>query len=339
MEDCRFIVWCGDKGCGGLGDRVVGIVSCYILSMYLNRKFLIHWVSPDISDAVTLNKEFSFGRISKDLNDSNVAKIRWIDQRNEATAFLKKKKFNLWKDVSIVMIENNQMIHDCLFDAGEAPFRPEDFTQVTKSVYAKLFQSIFEPTTDLHVLVSEYLKEVKDSELVGIQVRMGDFQMQQSFNHLERRNLSLERGKIIASQLLQSNLKNDLQSVKKKVVVIFIGDTDMNALAESAQTIFNNSNVAFNVKTTTTALTAMHIDHCEKPCKEEILFLFRDLLILSHCDYVIASNNSNFGRISPYLQDKCKKKYLITANDVDVPLAEVNDDNVMFSKEKYSLSV
>ena len=42
----RFLVFRARSGCGGLGDRVVGIISPFVLALVTQRQFRIDWTSP-----------------------------------------------------------------------------------------------------------------------------------------------------------------------------------------------------------------------------------------------------------------------------------------------------
>ncbi len=42
-----------------IADRLVGICSCIFLAKILNRKFLIRWISPDISSSIQIAPEYN----------------------------------------------------------------------------------------------------------------------------------------------------------------------------------------------------------------------------------------------------------------------------------------
>ena len=67
----KFLVYsCEDSGCGGLGDRISGIVSAFFLSVALNRVFLIEYTYPFRLEETLIPKFISWHR------SINLAKLR-----------------------------------------------------------------------------------------------------------------------------------------------------------------------------------------------------------------------------------------------------------------------
>ena len=91
-----------NEGFGGIGDRIVGLVSTFILSLLLNYEFRIHWIFP-----IELNKIFNENNNifwnKKDYDLKNINEIRLMDDDildNEKQDLLINKIHNLNDNIS-----------------------------------------------------------------------------------------------------------------------------------------------------------------------------------------------------------------------------------------------
>jgi len=159
-------------GCGGLGDRIVGLVSAILLAKLSRRKLVIRWESPNM-DAIWENQFRGGAPPRKSPND-----IRWdfIDQRFKYRRELEKTPLDvLWLRHRNVYLRGNQEIASFAYSGHNGGDNdPEAFLRDITSTYADLFTKYL--TVKNLVIPPRGVREEPPLTL-GIQIRTGDTHM------------------------------------------------------------------------------------------------------------------------------------------------------------------
>lgn len=146
----KNLVWVADRGCGGFGDRMVGLVSAHFLARASGRRLWIWWKHPDMKETLRVRPQYKYqGGLQGPY-------INWIDKL-EDPAHLFTKHQN-------VFFSCNQYLHKHLAT-------PEE----TRKVYQSLFTEFFEPS------MKEY-EAFKRPCGLAFQVRFGDHQIRRWSN-------------------------------------------------------------------------------------------------------------------------------------------------------------
>ncbi len=152
---------------GGLGDRVIGIISCMALAEFLGTEFFISWNDtplynyfdfkplPELdNNATRFFCSHSLDELKSVFNKQSAAEIR---QKFLCEHLKINTNQNLWQYLSV----------------------DEPYEQYTSRLFAKLFKTVLIPRPELLQIVDHY------SSNVGVQLRFGDVAM-----HSERQQIN-----------------------------------------------------------------------------------------------------------------------------------------------------
>ena len=145
---------------GGLGDRILGIVSCKLISKKLNQPFYILWCVDNIREYVDYEK-YDFEK--QPHFSLEVKTHHYIDKKLES---LDQSAFEPEK------------LHICLINLEYAHYFYQDSEMYYHDIldeYKRLYIDVFKPTDLIKRSIQE-LVEGKDI-IVGIQIRAGDAHM------------------------------------------------------------------------------------------------------------------------------------------------------------------
>ena len=272
-----FVIAYYDTFCGGLGDRLVGLVSALALAKKLDKKLLIKWDHPNINGVFDLSG-YDFYRHNVNLN--GVVELNCIDNRFKYESLLSTQPIqNMWKNKSI-LLKCNQEIGSFLYknphlNTGlSSP--SQSFSSHTMEWYKQLFPVILKPKlTDNAVLSS--------SPYIGIQLRTGDAYMgvgtDRPIHDVPKAINS------IAQFILKQN------SILFSFPQIIYFTTDHPTAKKMLQTALPNFTII------DTPRSRIHLEKT-KSDSQQLNSLIQDLYTLSRANPLIISTYSNYGRLA-----------------------------------------
>ena len=300
--ETKFLIWQCKEGCGGLGDRLVGLVTCSIIAEITKRQFMIDWQSPDISSAVTINPLYDC-KINKDL----ITKLpfvheQWIDGHRKGllSIFRESNLEDRWKEFDVIYVRNNQPFHLLLWSNPYYSSTLGDRKEVTLKHYRNIFTNYFFLTPYCLDSIQPFLKILNDDYLqtIAIHMRFGDW----NFNG-KRSEEDLEKATLIHSRKYAENIKSlvreKLLIPKKKVKIVLLSDAKSSLVLTCFEQVFteelHSGSVEFYITNNKTVHLGLYITNQQMG---NITDIFRDLIVMSRCYKVIFWDNTNFARIS-----------------------------------------
>lgn len=145
-----------NKLCGGYGDRLVGIVSVYMIAKLLGREFKICWEKEDIEQYLDFTK-YSISNLTTGEHHN------FIDRRNQVGELLK-KGVNIFAN-PITILNVNQEIASFFYKSN--------FHNEIYEAYHKLYDEILKPKK----IILDGAKALNKGYIIGIQIRTGDVYM------------------------------------------------------------------------------------------------------------------------------------------------------------------
>lgn len=149
-----------NKLCGGYGDRLVGIVSVYMIAKLLGREFKICWEKEDIEQYLDFTK-YSISNLTTGEHHN------FIDRRNQVGELLK-KGVNIFAN-PITILNVNQEIASFFYKSN--------FHNEIYEAYHKLYDEILKPKK----IILDGAKALNKGYIIGIQIRTGDVYMGEVF--------------------------------------------------------------------------------------------------------------------------------------------------------------
>jgi hypothetical protein len=155
------IIFCSRKDGGGFGDRLVGLISTYIIAQHYNRPFEHYWsAQPGLLNCFDGIKPFG--------DKENCLILYNRESKQKVIDFLK----SLESTPNTVYLASNQPWHGFLYQSN-----PELFVHDTLTAYRHLWD-ILNPSSKLKQASDDIFANLIDSkECIGIQIRCGDFFM------------------------------------------------------------------------------------------------------------------------------------------------------------------
>lgn len=264
-------------GCGGLGDRIVGLVSAILLARLSNRKLVIRWEKPNM-DAIWEN-QFRGAPPRKSPND-----IHWnfVDQRFKYRRELEQTRdfAVLWPRHRNVYLKGNQEIASFAYGGGYNGNTPEAFLRDITSTYADLFTkylTVTVPPLGVH------------PETLGIQIRTGD-------THMKAGHVEYISAEALKNDILPEIVKFVRTFTPKKIGTIFVTSD----FPHCAALLQEQLNAIPDAPVIISHIADKLVTHVDRPgasvagLQKTIL----DLQQLAACQIQLFSWVSNFGRVA-----------------------------------------
>ena len=266
---------------GGLGDRIVGIISAKVIANVTEQKFFILWTKENIK------KYLDYEKYDYELNKINTNSIRvyeFMNNRNIAKNFMENNK-NLFEYEINKMYTNNE-ISEFLFSMPK--YIHKNFYDIIFSEYKSLYNDILKPTKHLLKLVNKYT-ENKDN-IVGIQIRAGDWTMKTNKNdYAGGHSYKRFKNKTDRDSIILNIFKKAKEYINDDDFIFITSDCDK--VYELAKTLWKEENIIYNHD------IPQHFDR--KSIDNDISKIFIDNYILSQkTRLLVISEYSNFGRIA-----------------------------------------
>ena len=259
---------------GGLGDRIVGLISIKLMSKLLNQDFYIYWNKENVKQYINYDKY----ELKETLDqNSNVKLFNGIDNPMALKEYLMTSKNLFPNKYNLFFL--NQEISQYLFKNNL--FKEKNYFDEILNEYKTLYTDILIPTNHLNEKINSLLNNKYN--IIGIQVRCGDCFM--VTNRGEKHNTSINND--ITKYLLGIKALCDK---KYENYNIFLTSDNGNIYAEACN-IFKKEIIIYNFD------TIQHIDrHCVNP---DISKIFMDNYILSQkTKQLFITKCSNYGRIA-----------------------------------------
>ena len=261
---------------GGLGDRIIGLISCKLIAKLLNKKFYINWTKENVKEYTDYSK-YDYELLEK--NNLSVKEYRYIDEQQGLKYYLVNETNLFPEDINIFNL--NQEIAQYLYK--NKLFQSENYYKDILREYQLLYIDILKPTELLTQKIKYYINN--KTNIIGIQIRTGDKYMLTNtgesyyvFSNLIPELLSIFKNIKLNCDLVYENYNIFLTSDYSNIYNI------ANKICESQNIIYNHD-------------ISQHIDR--PSINKDISKIFVDSIILSQytkCLYI--SECSNFGRIA-----------------------------------------
>lgn len=312
---------------GGLGDRIVGMISVKTICNILNRPFKINWIKENVKKYIDYSK-YDYELYS---NKSDDIKIIVSHEQKKLKSYLSEEQ-NIFPHTE-THFYINQEISQYLFMNNL--YKNNNYYKSIYNEYNNLFNDILKPTNYLLDNINKHIYNKKN--IIGLQYRCGDKYMltnggeQHDTNYVEYINSSLQKIK-------------DICDNKYENYNIFI-TSDYSDIYIKTVNVFNKENVIYVDD------IIQHIDR--KSVDDDISKVFIDMYILSQkTTELYISICSNYGRVaalsSPHNNiydvinlQKLDKKNLLSKeenyyslnkkyNETREHIIEINNDDIQF---------
>lgn len=313
--DTKYLVWVGETGCGGLGDRFVGMTACKIIAETIKRKFLVHWISPDISSALTLQDEYNYLLYEEKVKDKRSLWMRWVDDFTVMDWMTSQNLDKRWENVDVLFIKNNQPFHICLW--SNPHYRDlHPMEKVTMDAYWSILSLIFTMTDELDGRLSYYTRQLRlgDRKEVTLHMRLGDWHMNIPRND-KARDEDSQNG------LLKKDIESFVKSyarefrpfyqshirridTQQRFRIVLLSDADTNCMINSFEEIFKEEMESGEVEFLTTDGEIIHLDQTEekKQSHDGIVKIMVDMILTALSTCLVFWDNTNFARVGALMK-------------------------------------
>jgi len=289
---------------GGLGDRIIGLISCKLIAKLLKQPFYIYWNKENIKDYIDY---FDYDFELLNINSSSSDKFFYlIDNQyclkdylmNETILFPDENNyFHLNQEISQYLYKNklfsNRNYYDDIFDE-----------------YKNLYTKTLKPTPYLKEKINYLISDKKN--IIGIQIRAGDKIM--ITNVGETYNIYNDENIFDILNNIKKHIENDYNEYN-----IFL-TSDYKNVYNISLNIWNQNNIIYYDD------IIQHLDR--KPVQTDITKIFLDSIVLSQ--YTISmyiSSYSNYGNISALSS--------IHSNIYDLNCNKIDKKELLSKDEKY----
>lgn len=264
----KTLIWWAPFCAGGIGDRLLGMISTYCIAKHLKRDFLIKWDHLDMSSAFTIDPRY-------DYYTYNYPYIEIICNNLESQEFFKKKE-NLDKleNVPHILIWSNQNLFQYLFTEWD-----EKYKETLITAFSQTFIEF------LHPIGINLIPNLEN--MIGIHVRTKDTH----FYHPERKYDQIPYIKDILSRC-----KTHIETYNPKEKLIFIA-SDCDVTYFIARQIFGNEYTIVNNK-------GKIIHSMIDTEKDGLKKVITDLLSLGKTKSLYLGWNTNFPKVGGLLNGK-----------------------------------
>jgi FkbM family methyltransferase len=267
---------CPPNSCGGLGDRVVGLVSAILMAKVTHRKLLIDFQEPPVTDHLW-TVSCPYAPHASQLSSSVSFKLDTVDDRFKYNHELSTLDLNeWWNHAPVVRLHCNQEIASFVYQNPHYLHLKDRFAQDVADVYAQLFTTYLVPRPAMKI------NWTINKQLIGLQIRCGDVSMGCG----DVQFISSEHLRNVIVPMLKYNISKLWNPTNYAIFVT----TDSDECYSLLMTHFKDYVVLRNVGPT---------DHFERQGNPQGTDkTLRDLLMLSKTNVVVISAHSNFGRIA-----------------------------------------
>jgi hypothetical protein len=272
------VVFCARPGGGGLGDRVMGLVSTAVLALLLQRTFRVDWREPLPLRAVWRSARPELAWDRPDWSDGAFDHLALIDQAECARP--------MWRTADLahlappcLRIEANQhyfsdLLQNPFLRRQSAAYQFPDPATLT----GQLLGELFAPTDELAAVLMPYLKRMDGRRWLGLQIRTL-WHWQDGGGALDE--TGLERLLGCTQQLLAEGRAEGL----------FVTADDEGVVRLAQRRLSHVPVLAVDGP-------IAHLDRSCRALPRQHLDTFVNLHLLAACQELVISHWSNFGRLA-----------------------------------------
>ena len=304
---------------GGLGDRIVGLVSAIQIANITNRKLVIKWDTSDLENNFNFDN-YNFKKLSFE-KFLTVTSINCIDNQNIMKNIIRKEDLiDYWKQYDIVVITCNCNLGQYLYQNPNFKDRlisDDNFISYSKdirTIYQDIYKKYLKSNSKIEEKINNFLIKFNNfrsngKKVVGIQIRTGDKYFDNNGVEIVPNN-NLENIISYFRDLLEEKMK-----LNSNQVAIFLC-YDNTIVENIFKSMFDNYNILFY------SAPIIHIDKYSTNNKNSINNrnniengfekVIIDQILLSRTDYLLISN-SNLARCA-YLMSENTEGYCLRYN-------------------------
>lgn len=269
----KTLTWhCGECS-GGLCDRLLGMISCYLIANELGRKFYIKWDHNDMSDIFTIAEKYNFynGGINH-FKFINLMSDKLREYFDNGTPEID------WNDTEHVIMWSNMNL---FFNyCNNRPYI--QYKEKILSAINNIFTEFLIPTET----VAKYIENCGNFD-AGIHIRTHDSQLNCEKKRLEQIpyiRYTLEKCKI---DIIKHNFINKIFIATDCILVPEIAKE---IFGDKYELVFNNGPIVHSGRQQT------------ELSKDGLIRVILDLFFLTKCDKLYIGWNSNFSRFGLLLR-------------------------------------
>jgi len=272
----KTLIWWVPFCAGGLGDRLLGMISAYCISKDIGRDFLIKWDQNELSDVIPINPKYDYYKHRvpyTEIIKNNIESMNYFNTENIEESWASHPHVLIWSNLNLYQYYCNR--------------HPEILYQ------ERFLEAISEIFTEFWITNQEVLANIPIGieDAIGIHVRTHD-------NQFETKNTVNRKKQIPYIKDILSPCRNHIQtnSTTKK---IFIASACI-LTHVLARTIFGRE---YEIVTGNGTIIHSRKEQ-ELINKERIIRVVVDLLSLSKCNSLYLGWNTNFSRFGALINPK-----------------------------------
>lgn len=310
-KDRKFLIYyCAGHsgGCGGYGNRMIGLVSVFYLAVLLNRTFMIHWGGPELLETyLQPNKidwtynEFKFKEMKSRKGYWGLERIAGYDHFHAARegkflSWSQGVNFNSYLNFPVENLATIWYFADKLWDNPHLKTRAKEIGLPMKknsypySMIGCAMNFLFKKSKTLMREFNKVKSELdtkRDGPLIGIHLRTSDYQFG-SNNPLSVRTKDTKRV-FVCAERVEKALQHKFFNLRKKKFtwVLAVDNID---LKKQALKDYPDKLVTLNI-------VPKHLDVSKSGHQEIFRDLLMDQLMLVECDFFILTSSSTFSTV------------------------------------------
>ena len=292
-SDRMMIYSCVNRLCGGWGDRIRGLYSVYILSVFQNRTFAVEIMKPcDIGEFLRPNI-LDWRLPSNTLDGKNVSVVSLID-RGAPPLTVEDILANV-PDTDIVRVTFNMDFIN-VFRFHERGKEKLAFLKhlFNSDIHKIIYHGLFKLTDSLEEELNQFFgNKVGDHKLISAHIRVGD-----------------EGGRIRLKEEDLDKIWDFLMQYRNKSTCKLFIASDRQYVKDNAQNLFGDQYVGFTEK-------IIHIDHVryrnDTACQGHRLSIL-EYSVLARSDTLLVTS-SGFGIEAAYLRSTPDNLYCYLVNE------------------------
>lgn len=291
MVDNCIAIFYPKNGCiGGLGDRIVGMISCHMIAKLTKSAFGILWEKEDIRKYI----DYSLHDISSMRFTKKFKMMICVDKQEKYKTLLQNVKPPLG---NLLFLTNQEISQYCYQNPNLFPTRngipnvKTTYFNELLSSYQELWTTLLKPTPFLRNKIHSLLgirQEIAPLPIIGIQIRAGDKYM---LTNSRETHSPLKDPKIQIPSILReikTHLEND-ENIPEDYRIFLTSDYQQ--AFDLACSIWDKKNIYYLDD------LVQHIDR--KQLQADFSKIFVDSIVLSqYTTRMYISDYSNFGRIA-----------------------------------------
>ncbi len=196
------VVFYAKTGCGGYGDRLMGLISVYFISKALNKKFFILWESPSMDPFVRIKKVPDFGAAKT---------IRLIDNKADEVRdrFEKELISEILPGENMYIMCNQNLVQHIYKNINYPEFDINNYEKDIKAAYDKIYTEFLIPKNNINPVVNSMVNQFNNyNKVIGIHIRTGDIHMGVGIHQMYNENSLRDIVRVICDIISKENTGN-----------------------------------------------------------------------------------------------------------------------------------